>query len=60
MNKPLPNKAKQANQAVQHEHEWLYDQRQARTSVHHTQAKSGLKRFFTIIGRGLQCQWLNP
>ncbi|MGL4186417.1 MAG: hypothetical protein ACRCR4_11630 [Thiotrichaceae bacterium] len=57
MNKPLPNKA---DKAVQYEHEWLYVKDKAQKLAPVIQSQRRLSRFFNIIGRGLQCQWLNP
>lgn len=57
MNKPLPNKA---DKAVQYEHEWLYVKDKAQKLAPVIQSQRRLSHFFNIIGRGLQCQWLNP
>jgi hypothetical protein len=57
MNKPTPSKAAQA---VQYEHEWLYVMSQAQKPAPRSKPQQRLSRFFKIIGRGLQCQWLNP
>ena len=57
MNKLTPNSL---DKAVCHEHEWLYVKENLQKPVPTTRHKHCLSRFFNIIGRGLQCQWLNP
>ena len=57
MNKLAPNPL---DKAVRNEREWLYVKENLQKPVPTTRNKRGLSRFFNIIGRGLQCQWLNP
>ena len=57
MNKPLPNPL---DKAVRYEHEWLYVKAKPQNPTQPTRTSGYLSRFFNIIGRGLQCQWLNP